>query len=301
MATHSSDAPPVGRPRAGARERAAAARELQRKRDVRRRRFVIGGICLAVVAVVGVMVGIYATQGEKKVAASSAAPAAAVKTVTTIPASSFAKVGLGTLLAAPKKVSGSALTFSGKPGVYYQGAEYCPFCAAERWPLVVALSRFGTWSNLSQTVSGPAPEPYPATPTFSFVGASYSSPYLAFQAVETETNQKKNGSYTRLQTPTAAQQALSAKYGSGAIPFVDFGNKYTIEGASYSSAPLVGKSFEEIAAAAADPNSDVGKGVLGTANVMTVAICDVTGGKPSSVCNDSTITKLRSTLNGQKS
>jgi hypothetical protein len=295
MAIHSTDAP------GAARVKTAAARELQRKRDARHRFLIIGGISVALVAVVAVMVIIYVTKGEKKVAASSPAPAAAVKTVTTIPASAFAKVGLGHVAAAPNHASGSALTFNGKPGVYYQGAEYCPYCAAERWPLVVALSRFGTWSNLSQTVSGPAPEPYPATPTFSFFAASYSSPYLAFQAVETQTNQKKNGSYTRLQTPTVAQLALSKKYGSGSIPFIDFGNKYTIDGASYSSAPLVGKSFDEIAAATADPTSDVSKGVLGTANVMTVVICDVTGGKPASVCNDPTITKLRSSLNGHKS
>jgi hypothetical protein len=301
MAIHTTHSPKAGNERTSARERAAAARELQRKREARRRTFIIAGISAALVAVVAVMVIIYATKGDKKVATSSAAPAAAVKTVTTIPASTSAKVGLGKLLAAPKKVSGSALTFNGKPGVYYLGAEYCPFCAAERWPLVVALSRFGTWSNLSQTVSGAAPEPYPATPTFSFVGSSYSSPYLAFQGVETKTNQKKNGNYTPLQTPTAAQAAIDSKYGSGAIPFIDFGNKYTTEGASYSSDPLVGKSFDEIAAATADPTSDIGKGVLGTANVMTVAICDVTGGKPSSVCNDPTITKLRSTLNGKKS
>ncbi|HEX4016597.1 MAG TPA: DUF929 family protein [Frankiaceae bacterium] len=299
MAIHSTDSPKAGNERSSARERSAAARELQRKRDSRRRRLIIGAITAVLLAVVAVMVIIYATKSEKKVAASTAAPAAAVKTVTSIPASTFAKVGFGKLLSAPKKVSGSALTINGKPGVVYLGAEYCPFCAAERWPLVVALSRFGTWSNLSQTVSGAAPEPYPATPTFSFVGASFTSPYLTFQGVETETNQKKAGAYTKLQTPTAAQEALVAKYGSGAIPFLDFGNKYTIEGASYSSAPLVGKSFDEIAAATADPNSDVGKGVLGTANVMTVAICDVTGGKPSTVCNDPTITKLRSALNGK--
>jgi hypothetical protein len=32
----------------------------------------------------------------------------------------------------------------------YIGAEYCPYCAAERWPLVMALSKFGTFSNLPQ-------------------------------------------------------------------------------------------------------------------------------------------------------
>lgn len=301
MAIHSTDSPKSGHERASTRERAAAARELQRKRDARRRRLIIGGIGAALIAVVAVMVVIYATKGEKKVAASSLAPAASVKTVTTVPPSTYDKVDTSKVVAGPKKVTGAALTFNGKPGVYYLGAEYCPYCAAERWPLVVALSRFGTWSNLSQTVSGAAPEPYPGTPTFSFFGSSYSSPYLAFQAVETQTNQKKNGTYTPLETPTAAQNAIYAKYGAGAVPFLDFGNKYTIEGASYSSAPLVGKSFDEIAAAVADANSEVGKSVLGTANLMTAMICDVTGGKPGSVCTDPTITKVRSILHAEKS
>ena len=28
------------------------------------------------------------------------------------------------------------------------GAEYCPYCAAERWSMIVALGRFGTFSGL---------------------------------------------------------------------------------------------------------------------------------------------------------
>ncbi len=300
MTAHSADSPQPAR-RSTARDRAAAAREEQRKRDARRRLLIIGGVSVALVAVVVVMVVLYATKSDKKVAATTPAPAAAVKAVTTIPASVFDKVDTSKVVTGPKKVTGSALTFDGKPGVFYAGAEYCPYCAAQRWPLVIALSRFGTWSNLSQTVSGAAPEPFPQTPTFSFYGASYSSPYLSFQSVETATNQKKGDSYTPLQTPTAAQAEIVSKYGTGAIPFLDFGNRYTIEGASYSPDPLVGKSFNEIAAAAANPSTDVGKSVLGTANVFTAAVCNVTDGKPGSVCNDSTITKLRSILNAEKS
>ena len=41
------------------------------------------------------------------------------------------------------------LTADGKPLVLYVGAEYCPYCAAERCAMVQALSRFGTFSNLT--------------------------------------------------------------------------------------------------------------------------------------------------------
>ena len=112
----------------------------------------------------------------------------------------------------------------------YIGAEYCPYCAAERWAMVVALSRFGTLSGLGLTHSaaedgaGQA-EPYPNTATWTFAHASYASKYLTFTPVETYTNvpDPATGFYTPLQTLTAEQQALLTKYDSangGAIPFI---------------------------------------------------------------------------------
>ncbi len=290
--------PNDGRKRPNARARAAALREEQRKKEARRRWLTIGGIVGLVVVIVIVFVVVAVTKKDKKVQAASPAPAGVVKDVTTIPASVFEKVDTSKVSNGPKKVSGSALTYDGKPGLFYLGAEYCPFCAAERWPLVVALSRFGTWSNLQQTVSGAAPEPFPETPTFSFYGAKYSSPYLGFRSVETQTNQKQGNSYTTLETPTAEQNALVEKYDgpNGSIPFIDFGNKFTSSGASYDPTPLTGKSMDEIAAAVKDPTSDVGKSVLGVANVMTATICETTGGKPANVCDAPNIKKIRSSL-----
>src|SRR5260370_41807585 len=43
----------------------------------------------------------------------------------------------------------------GKPEFCYMGAEYCPCCAAERWAVVVALSRVGTFSKVNQTTAAP--------------------------------------------------------------------------------------------------------------------------------------------------
>src|SRR6185312_6914517 len=36
----------------------------------------------------------------------------------------------------------SVLTSKGLPEVVYVGAEYCPYCAAERWGTIIALDRF---------------------------------------------------------------------------------------------------------------------------------------------------------------
>ena len=76
--------------------------------------------------------------------------------------------------------------------VTYIGAEYCPFCAAERWALTVALSRFGTFSGLAGTHSS-STDVYPDTQTLSFYGSHYTSPYLDFQPVEETTNQPVGG------------------------------------------------------------------------------------------------------------
>ena len=187
----------------------------------------------------------------------------------------------------------------------YVGAEYCPYCAFERWGMVVALSRFGTFKNLSTTHSSSSDQ-FPNTPTWTFYKSSYTSKYLAFSSVEETTNQlASNGQgYEPLQTPTAAQQALLAKYDAppyvpsaskGAIPFVYIGGKYLISGASASPAVLQGKTWASIASSLKDPSTDVAKAVNGTANFITAAICKTTGNQPSNVCTPG-ITALQSKM-----
>jgi len=181
----------------------------------------------------------------------------------------------------------------------YMGAEYCPYCAAERWAMVVALSRFGTFSGLTTTHSASVDgqgqqEVFPNTSTWTFHNASYTSPYLVFQHVEENTNvpDSSTGGYTNLETPTAAQNALISKYDNapyskaqaGSIPFIDFGNKYMIVGASYTPQVLAGKSWAQIAAALKTPTSPIAKAVDGTANYITASICEMTNNQPASAC-----------------
>jgi hypothetical protein len=241
----------------------------------------------------------------------TAAPAQVVKDVTTVPLSTWNKVGVTSQIpvAKPTVLSGQPpMTINGKsPAMLYYGAEYCPYCAAERWPMVVALSRFGTFSGLATIHSASAngagnAEPYPNTSTWTFLNAKFSSPYLTFTSVEEQTNipDKSTGGYTALQKPTAAQSALLAKYdappyisssAAGSIPFVDFGNKYLILGASYSPQVLSGLSWSQIATDLSSPSSPVAKAVDGTANYITAAICKMTGNQPASACT-STVQSL---------
>lgn len=204
-------------------------------------------------------------------------------------------VGGGGAVVPPSSVGGRGTVLrgaDGKPEITYVGAEYCPYCAAERWGLAVALSRFGTFSHLSGTQSS-GTDVYPNTQTLSFYGSSYSSSYVDFQAVEEATNQQVGGAYQTLQVPTAGESALLSSYDpQGSIPFLDIGNKFVINGASYSPQVLQGLSRSQIAAQLNDPSSPVAQAIDGTANNITAAICTVTGNQPSSVCNTPAITAL---------
>ena len=162
-------------------------------------------------------------------------------------------VGSPSSVVLPSKVGDGTGTIlkgaDGKPLVTYIGAEYCPYCAAERWALAVALSRFGTFSNLSGTHSS-GTDVYPDTQTLSFYGSTYSSPYIDFDAVEEASNRQVGDMYQTLQTPTAAQSALLAKEDPhGSIPFLDIANRYVVTGSSFSPQVLQGLSRSQIAAA----------------------------------------------------
>jgi Domain of unknown function (DUF929) len=281
------------------REKIAAQRAAARRAEQRRRILIASGSILVVIAIVVVFVVVKLSSNSTPPAASSvsngptgSALTAVVDKVTSVPASTLDAVGDG---GAPwqslgsgviKPVTGSPLTENGKPEMLFIGAEYCPYCGAQRWAMIVALSRFGTFSGLS-TVHSSSSDVYANTPTWTFLHAKYSSPYLTFTSVETTTNVPDSSSpsgYVTLQTPTAAQEALESKYSTGTIPFIDFGNKYVSIGSSYLPSVLAGLSWSQIATDLSNPNSSVAKAVDGTANYMTAAICKMTGNQPASAC-----------------
>jgi hypothetical protein len=294
------------------RGRIAAQRAAEQAQVRKRRLYLAGGSIIAVIAVVVAFVLASSNGGSSGAApGSTAAPptgsdvTSVVGQLTSVPASTLDQVGAGTTQANPTSITGPALTSGGKPEVLYIGAEYCPYCAAERWAMIVALSRFGTFSGLAPIRSaakdgGGNAEPYPLTPTWTFAKSSFTSSYLTFTPVEGYTNipDKATGFYTVLQPPTAAQQALLNKYDAayqGAIPFIDYGNKFLSVGASYNPALLSGLTWAQIAADLHDPTSAVAKSVLGTANFATAAICSLTGNQPASACT-STVRALQAKI-----
>src|SRR5438132_10617637 len=215
-----------------------------------------------------------------------------VSMMTGLPASEFDAVGQGTANNLIKPVSGTKLLGStGKPEVFYLGAEYCPFCAAERWPLIIALSRFGTFSGLETTTSSSS-DIFPNTQTFTFRNAKYTSQYIDFVSVDTPAPDQN-----ALQSPTAAEQQLVKQFDtSGSIPFIDFGNQYASTGATYSPDAIGGMSWRAIADALKQPDSTQAKAIVGSANLITAAICKITADQPAAVCSSATIQNLEKTL-----
>ena len=299
------------------REKIAAQRAAARRAEQRRRILIASGSVVVVLAIVVAFIVIKlnsspATDNSPN-GPTGAALASVVTNVTSVPASTLDTVGDGNGAFTGKiqtiKPAGAPLTTNGKPEMLYMGAEYCPYCAAARWAMIVALSRFGTFSGL-QTIHSAAAngageaEPDPNTPTWTFVHSTYTSKYLTFTPVELQTNipDTASGTYTNLQTPTNAQQALLTKYDAapytsetGAIPFIDFGNKYVSIGSPYNPGVLSGLSWSTIAADLHNPNSAVAQAVNGTANYFTAAICKMTGNQPASACT-ATVRSLESSL-----
>jgi len=218
----------------------------------------------------------------------------------TVPITVYNKVGITSPAAEvtpPVILMGTPpLTINGKPGVFYLGGEFCPDCAAERWALTAALSRFGSFSGLGAMQSAPT-DLDPNTQTMTYYKASLNSVYVAFRAVEHYSNvvDPSTGSWTILQRLTPAERRLLSTYyqsrylpgvaaGQITLPVIDIGNKAIVVSASYSPSILQGLTADQIAGGFSDPTNPVTQAILSTANYLSSSICATDDQKPISVC-----------------
>lgn len=256
---------------------------------------------LCAVATLASACGSSSTPASSSTSTSSSAQPntdATIATLTSIPVAILDQAGGGasTLSA----ISGQPpLTAAGKPEIFYAGAEFCPYCAAERWPTIIALSRFGSFTGLKPTHSSPS-DVDASTPTWTFRDAGYTSDYLTFDSLET-----KDVNGNPLRKPTDDERRLLKTYdavpyvpadGAGSIPFLDLGNRYLISGAGFDPGVLAGLSQQQIVADLSDPNNPVSKNILPIANQITAAICVVTANADHTPCSDPVITALEPKL-----
>ena len=171
------------------------------------------------------------------------------------------------------------------PLVTFLGAEYCTACAAERWPLLVALSHFGTFSSLGTATSTGS-----TTPGFldsiSFSRVHYTSPYLAFTATELyASGVNALGLHPPLNALSAAARNLLLHASPPAtIPLVDLGGRAQIVGAQFAPTTLVGMSRQQIADGLGDPSVAATQGIVTAAQAITDQLCVLTGEVPRTTC-----------------
>jgi hypothetical protein len=287
-------------------QRQAHDRGPMKRKSSQQQWILIGGVLLLIAIIIGAFIVISRQPSGSQTGTTQASPDV-LKAITQVGPNILSAVGTGGVQNPLKIVKGSpsALTGpNGKPEVFYAGGNYCPYCAAERWAMIVALSRFGTFSHLDQIQSGEG-----NISTFTFYHSEYSSAYIDFVPLELYgNNMDSSGSYAVLQTPTADQQKLIDTYdappytsSAGGIPFVDIANKYVLSGASYNPQVLFNSSsqslsWQDIAKSLSNPGSPIAQGILGTANYLTAGICMATQQQPGSACNATVIQQIEQSL-----
>ena len=260
-----------------------------------------GAVGLVVVIIVALVIVKATGTTDNSYTPVTAAPASVVHDVTNIPLSVYNTIGVTspTIAVNPPTVAKSQppLTLDGKtPSMLYVGAEYCPFCAAQRWAITAAMSRFGTCSGLTVTASSHT-DVYAATNTFSYYGASYSSPYIHLVTKEIDSNvpdAANSPPYTTLQTLTPLEGQIATKYSSSqffsssqggiSFPFVSINNLVLMSGASYNPGALAGQSWQQISSGLSDPTNPTTQAIVATANYITASVCASTTNAPAAVC-----------------
>jgi hypothetical protein len=242
--------------------------DLRRRGQRRRQRHLLGGSTAVLLVVAVVAVATLAPSSPKPVGnpGSSSNLTAYIQKGVAVSDSTLESVGLPASVTAPNSVpNGTALT---------QDA------------LVVALSRFGTFSNLGQTISSSSTDVYPGLQSWSFKDSVFTSSSLEFAPAEvySSTPNSTGTGYEPLQSLSALQSQAYGPYGDRGYPFIDIGGKYVALGASANSGVLQNLTLDQIASQLDNPSSAVAEAVNGTANYLIAAMCSVTSTSAAPIC-----------------
>lgn len=282
---------PVGKSnRADVTARAAEMRAAQARKERQQKQMIAAAVAVVVVIIavaVGVAISSNKSTGDPG-ATTTGTAAAFIPKLAAIPAATFDAVGApADPNAIPQKVDGGqVLTADGKPRMIYVGAEFCPYCASERWAIVAALSRFGSFEGLAPTRSATNDG---NIPTITFTESTYTSDYLTFNAWET-----KDREFKPLQTLPGDVDALFKKYNpEGGIPWTFYGT-HELPGSGIPLQPFLehtgDNGWNEIVAQMETGTGDVGKSVDASANMIAAQVCQMTGGQPANVCTSTGVT-----------
>jgi hypothetical protein len=221
--------------------RGRSSRTTDAHRQTKARRILVP---LALVGVVmAVLVGLVASSlaSGGTIAREGVASTTVVDQATSVPLNVLTAVGERRQATTLLPVQSDSLSIAGKPGIVFVSEESCPFCAAERWPLVIALSHFGLrTTELANNAGHPL-------------------------QTETPLDTELIGHYDVPPYVNSADQ-------SGAVPFLDIDNHDILAGAQYSPQVLAGLSMSQIAGQLDDPASAVAMAIDESANALIAAI-----------------------------
>lgn len=163
----------------------------------------------------------------------------------------------------------------GKSLVYFMGAGFCPFCAAERWAIVKALERFGKWEGLAEDKSAGHDEKYLNVPTFSLARAKYSSSHVEFAGKETA-----DRNFEPLQELDDSDFEILDMYNPDQmIPFLLVDGQYMQVGAGFSPELIQNMTHEQVRKELDNPSSAIGKAMRTEIDNITALVCKSIGGK----------------------
>jgi hypothetical protein len=213
----------------------------------------------------------------------------------------------------PKKLPDFIL--NGKPIAAYFGSTTCIYCAENKWAMAMALSRFGSFSQLFKGYSALqdgdlpsvfwAPAEYNDTSTTSF-GAFFSSNYISFLAIEDSAKITGGFTLTPLQTiQTRANATQNLAYDDlmkyiilsndfRGTPFTIWGS-YEVAGVdavilgnstptSNSDIPLSRMTQEDVLRLLGTPNSQFAWSEYAAADIYVAMLCK-TLNDAAPVCN----------------
>ncbi|HEY1347998.1 MAG TPA: DUF929 family protein [Ktedonobacteraceae bacterium] len=219
-----------------------------------------------------------------------------VQEVTDVPPSIVQAVGTGDLPNPLTATRGQPFLQGpeGHPEFFFASAQFCQYCATERWAILNALGRFGRLTHIGQMQS------YEENiSTFSFDQSVYISQFLDFVPVEVlgNTLAADGQHFVPLQPLSAGQQQLFLTYSgppyfqtAGNYPFLDLGNRYLIQASGFDPGLLQGLwrqfplSWQQIARALKETASPITRAIIGSANYLTAALCTLTHQMPATTC-----------------
>ncbi|BCS92968.1 MAG: hypothetical protein MjAS7_1576 [Metallosphaera javensis (ex Sakai et al. 2022)] len=187
------------------------------------------------------------------------------------------------------KQGSGELTYQGKPVVIFVGAEWCPYCGAEMWSLIIALDRFGNVSGLKYMESS-STDVYPDVPTFTLENLSYTSQYISVLAYEFQ-----DRNHQPLQAVPSNIYQLWQQLGNGSIPFIDVAGLYYEVGTTNNPGLIQMKNWTYVLNQLHGENL-ISYQIFSTANLLTAEICLADGNQPSHVCQEPAIVHYENEL-----